>query len=488
MGEMKTVKQRVPPAQAAKTIVAQLQRIVGQDAVLTNPDTLAPHLTEWRGLYRGEATAMVSPGTASEAAAVVAACAEAGVAMVPQGGNTGLVGGAIAHAEPDRPEVIISTGRLNRIRELDAANYTITAEAGCVLADLQAAAAEANRLFPLSLGAEGTCQIGGNISSNAGGINVLRYGTARDLVLGLEVVLPDGSLFEGLRGLRKDNTGYDLKQLFIGAEGTLGFVTAATCKLYPQPGSTATGLVAVADVNAAVELHGRAREALGGGLAAFELIGRRPLQLVLDHIPGTREPLDRPREWYVLMELAPAGPDAGDQLEAFLARQLDAGAVLDGIMAKSEAERDELWRLRHSISEAEKLGGAGIKHDVSVPVSRVAEFIERASAAALAELPGATVVAFGHLGDGNIHFNLQQPADMDRQAFLDRWETVARVVHTTAHEFGGSFSAEHGVGAMKRDELARLRGGVEYELMLTLKRSLDPKGLMNPGKLFPSGR
>ncbi|UCG74114.1 MAG: FAD-binding oxidoreductase [Chromatiales bacterium] len=483
---METVKQRGAPTQDAGAILDRLRSIVGPQAVLTEPAELEPHLTEWRGLYRGEATALVLPGTTAEAADVVAACAAARVAMVPQGGNSGLVGGAIAHAEPGRPEIILGAGRLNRIRELDAANYTITVEAGCVLADLQAAAEAAHRLFPLSLGAEGTCQIGGNISSNAGGINVLRYGNTRDLVLGLEVVLPDGRVFDGLRGLRKDNTGYDVKQLFIGAEGTLGFVTAATCKLYPQPGSVATAMVAVPDVAAAIGLHGSARDQLGGQLSAFELIARLPLQLVLDRIPGTREPLDRIYDWYVLLELAPAARDAQAQLEAFLAGRLESGAIIDGMLAQNEAQREALWRVRHSISEAEKQAGAGIKHDVAVPVSRVAEFIDKAGAAAVAQVPGAHVVVFGHLGDGNIHFNLQQPPGMDRQAFLDRWEAVSRVVHTVAHDFGGSFSAEHGVGAMKRDELARLRGGVEYELMRTLKRTLDPHGLMNPGKLFPA--
>jgi FAD/FMN-containing dehydrogenase len=481
---METVKQRVAPTQDVAELVARLRAIVGETPVVTGADELEPHLTEWRGLYRGQATALVQPGTTAEAAAVVRTCAELGVAMVPQGGNSGLVGGAIPHAEPDRPEIILGAGRLNRIRELDAANYTVTVEAGCVLADLQAAAADANRLFPLSLGAEGTCQIGGNISSNAGGINVLRYGNTRDLVLGLEVVLPDGRVYEGLRALRKDNTGYDLKQLFIGAEGTLGFVTAATCKLYPQPGSTATAMVAVVDPAAAVELYGRAREKLGGGLAAFELIGRLPLQLVLEHIPGSREPLDQPHDWYVLMEFAPAGTDAEARLEAFLERELQARALVDGILAQSGSQREALWRLRHSISEAEKLGGAGIKHDVSVPVSSIPAFIEQAGRAALAEVPGAAIVAFGHLGDGNIHFNVQQPSDMRREAFLERWEGVSTVVHNTAHDLGGSFSAEHGVGAMKRGELARLRGGVEYELMLAVKKTLDPQGLMNPGKLL----
>lgn len=482
---METLKQRAASTQDVAAVLERLQAIVGPRAVVTDDTGLAAHVTDWRGLYQGTATAMVLPASTQEAAAVVEVCAKARVAMVPQGGNTGLVGGAIAHAEPGHPQIILQASRMHRIREIDTANYTLTAEAGCVLADLQAAAAESDRLFPLSLGAEGTCQIGGNISSNAGGINVLRYGNTRELVLGLEVVLPDGRIYDGLRGLRKDNTGYDLKQLFIGAEGTLGFVTAATCKLFPRPGSVATAMVAVADAPAAIELHGRARDELGGALAAFELVGRLPLQLVLDHIPGTRDPLDSVYDWYVLMELAPAAHNAEDRLAAFLARSLEAGMLLDGILAKSETERDGLWRIRHSISEAEKLGGAGIKHDVAVPVSRVAEFIDHATAAALVEVPGAGVVAFGHLGDGNIHFNLQQPPAMDRQEFLARWDAVSRAVHTTAHGFGGSFSAEHGVGTMKRDELARLRGGVEYDLMRTLKDVLDPHGLMNPGKLFP---
>jgi FAD/FMN-containing dehydrogenase len=484
---VETVKQRAAVTQDAGPFVDRLRGIVGHGAVVTADAELQPHLTDWRGRYRGRATAMVLPATTAESAAVVRLCAEAGVAMVPQGGNSGLVGGAIPHAEAGRPEIILGASRLNRIRELDAANYTMTVEAGCVLADLQTAAAAADRLFPLSLGAEGTCQIGGNISSNAGGINVLRYGNARDLVLGLEVVLPDGRVFEGLRGLRKDNTGYDLKQLFIGAEGTLGFVTAATCKLYPQPGSVATAIVAVADPAAAVALYEHARDALGGGLSAFELIGRLPLELVLEHIPGTRDPLDRTYNWYVLLEHAPAGDDADARLETFLARHHDAGLVADGMLAQSEAQREALWRLRHAISEAEKLAGAGIKHDVAVPLSRVAGFIDSASTAALREVPGAAIVAFGHLGDGNIHFNVQQPLAMDRDAFLEHWGAVSRVVHTVAHDFGGSFSAEHGVGSLKRDELKRLRGGVEYELMRMLKHTLDPAGLMNPGKLFPAG-
>ena len=464
--------------------LAALREAVGPDGLVTDDAELEPHLTEWRGLFRGRAAALLLPASTAAAAAAVRACAEFGIGMVPQGGNTGLVGGAIPASTPERPEVIIGAKRLNRIRSLDATNYTITAEAGCVLATLQAAAAAVDRVFPLSLGAEGSCQIGGNISSNAGGINVLRYGNARDLVLGLEVVLPNGQVFDGLRALRKDNTGYDLKQLFIGAEGTLGFITAATCKLFQQPRSTATALVAVPDPAGAVALYDTARGRLGDNLVAFELINRLALDMVLRHIPGCREPLGQRRDWYVLMELASADDDAPRRMESFLAAGMKSGSILDGVVAQSERQRTELWRLRHSISEAQKLDGAGIKHDVSVPLSRVDELIRQASAAAAARVPEIRVVAFGHIGDGNIHFNLNQPADMQREAFLQQWGPVSRDVHDIVAALGGSFSAEHGVGTLKKDDLARYRGGVELELMRKVKTALDPAGLMNPGKLF----
>ncbi|MDJ0928133.1 MAG: FAD-binding oxidoreductase [Gammaproteobacteria bacterium] len=464
--------------------LAALRDAVGPAGLVTDETELEPHLTEWRGLFRGRAAALLLPASTAAAAAAVRVCADNGIGMVPQGGNTGLVGGAIPASTAARPEVIIGASRLNRVRNLDAANYTITVEAGCILANLQAAAAEVDRLFPLSLGAEGSCQIGGNISCNAGGINVLRYGNTRDLVLGLEVVLPNGDVFDGLRGLRKDNTGYDLKHLFIGAEGTLGFITAATCKLFQQPRSTATALVGVADPAAAVALYDAARSRLGDSLVAFELINRLALDMVLRHIPGCREPLERPRDWHILMELGAADEDASRRLEDFLAAGMTSGLILDGVVAQSERQRADLWHLRHSISEAQKLDGAGIKHDVSVPVSRVDELIRQASAAATAHVPGIRVVAFGHIGDGNIHFNLNQPVDMERQAFLSQWKPVSREVHDIVAALGGSFSAEHGVGTLKRDDLARYRGGVELELMRTLKTALDPAGLMNPGKLF----
>jgi D-lactate dehydrogenase (cytochrome) len=466
--------------------VRELRSIVGSAGCLEEPADLAPFLTEWRGLYRSSASLVVMPATTAEAAAVVGCCARHNVGLVPQGGNTGLVGGAVARSTPERPQIILSARRLAAIRELDPDNYTITAEAGCVLASLQAAAEEADRFFPLSLAAEGSCQLGGNLSTNAGGINVLRFGTARDLVLGLEVVLPDGRVFDGLRALRKDNTGYDLKQLFIGAEGTLGFITAAACKLFPRPRGMATGLVAVADVEAAIALHSRARLGLGDELIALELIGRPALALVLSHIPDTRDPLPGEWPWYVLLEIASAREQASveEDLETFLGEALQSGLVKDGVLAHSRAQREEFWRLRHSIPEAQKLAGASIKHDISVPVSRVAEFLREAGQRATAMLPGVRLVTFGHLGDGNLHFNLNPPERMEAEAFLRLWQTLSAEVHAIAVGLGGSFSAEHGIGLLKVRELQRLRGGVELELMKTLKRALDPVGIMNPGKVL----
>ncbi|HHQ14703.1 MAG TPA: FAD-binding oxidoreductase, partial [Chromatiales bacterium] len=347
-----------------KSLLADLQAVVGHDAVVTDPERLQPRLTEWRGLFTGRAVAMLMPASTDQAAAAMKLCYEHGVGMVPQGGNTSLVGGSIPHSAQGRPEVILATDRLNRIRELDADNFTITAEAGCVLADLQAAAAAAQRLFPLSLGAEGSCRIGGNVSTNAGGINVLRYGNTRSLVLGLEAVLPDGRVFDGLRALRKDNTGYDLKQLFIGAEGTLGLVTAVCCRLFPQPGSRATAMVGVKHPQAAIELLSVARASLGDGLEAFELINRHALELVVEHIPGSRDPLESPQPCYVLLEVAVPGDDATEQLERFLTASLERGQVLDGVLAQNQALAQLLWHMRHSISEAQKHAGAGIKHDV----------------------------------------------------------------------------------------------------------------------------
>lgn len=473
-------------ADLTNSILEQFGGIVGPAGLVTDAEALAPHLTEWRGLYKGRTPVMLAPANTAEAAAILRTCRDQGIGVVPQGGNTGLAGGAIPHSTFDRPQILISARRMNAIREVDTDNYTMTAEAGCILADLQEAAEAVERFFPLSLAAEGSCQLGGNISTNAGGTNVLRYGNTRDLVLGLEVVLPDGRVFDGLRGLRKDNTGYDLKQLFIGAEGTLGFITTAVCKLFSRPRGIATALVAVADPDAAIALHSQARFALGEQLIAFELMNRRALDMVFANIPDTRDPFEEPHPWYVLLELGSAepGPIADKLMEAFLAGSADRRLLYDGVLAQSSAQREALWRIRHSISEAQKKSGAGIKHDISVPVSKVAVFLRRADEFARQRIPDAPVLAFGHLGDGNMHFNLNQPASMAADAFLALWPEVSREVHSIAADLGGSFSAEHGVGALKCDELVRLRGGVELSLMRAVKGALDPDGIMNPGKIF----
>ncbi len=464
--------------------LARLAACVAPAGLILDREALEPHLTEWRGLFRGEALALALPASTEEASATLRLCAEYQVGVVPQGGNTGLVGGAIAHSTPAQPQILLGASRLNQVLEIDAANYTLTAQSGCILANLQSEAAAVDRLFPLSLAAEGSCQLGGNISTNAGGINVLRYGNMRAQVLGLEVVLADGRVLDTLRGLRKDNTGYDLKQLFIGAEGSLGFITAATCKLYPRPRSRATAWLAVASPAAAVEVYARARAALGEDLVAFELISQLALELVVEHIQPTRAPLEQAYPWHLLIELAASRPDGQSLLEEFLADELKHGRLQDAVVAQNNTQAEALWRLRHNISEAQKLAGAGIKHDIAVPVSRVDEFINAASAAARELVPDVRIVAFGHLGDGNLHFNLNQPVHMSGRAFLDLWEPVSRRIHDIAAALGGSFSAEHGIGALKIADLERYRGGVELDLMRALKQALDPQGIMNPGKVL----
>ncbi|MBP6490861.1 MAG: FAD-binding oxidoreductase [Thauera sp.] len=462
----------------------RLRAIVGAANVLEAEADMAPFLSDWRGRYHGRARAVVRPSDTAEVAAVVAACAQAGVAMVPQGGNTGLCGGATPLA--DGAAVVISLVRLNRIRALDADNDTLTVEAGCTLAAVQEAAQAAGRLFPLSLASEGSCRIGGNLSTNAGGVQVLRYGNTRDLVLGLEVVLPDGRVWEGLRGLRKDNTGYDLKQLFIGAEGTLGIVTAAVLKLFPAIRSRATAWVAVPDPRAAVRLLGMLRAACGDRVSAFEIVGRAALGLVLRHIPGARDPLAGAPAWTVLVELSDPALDAplDDQLQAVLGEALAQGLAGDAAVAASGAQAQALWALREDISEAQRIEGVSIKHDVSVPVSRIPEFLERAGAALAARWPDVRVVAFGHIGDGNLHYNLSKPAADDNAAFIARTAEVNRLVHDLVCELGGSISAEHGLGQLKREEVLRYKPALEMELMRRVKQAFDPAGLMNPGKVL----
>ena len=464
-------------------VLDALRAAVGPKGWTSDPAELAPHLVEGRGLYRGASPLLLKPATTAEVAAIVRICADTGTGIVPQGGNTGLVGGAVPFEKGD--EVIVNLGRLNRIRAVDPLNDTLTAEAGCVLAQVQAAADAANRLFPLRIGSEGSCQIGGNLSTNAGGTAVLRYGNMRELVLGLEVVLPDGRVWDGLRGLRKDNTGYDLKQLFIGAEGTLGIITAAVLKLFPKPQAVEAAFAAVPSVAAAVELLAAAKARSGGQVTGFELMPRIGLDFVLRHIPNTRDPLAGRHAWYVLVELSSGqgGEALRQMLEAVLAEGMRRGLVVDATIAASRAQADQFWRLRDGLAEAQKPEGGSIKCDISVPVSRIAEFIARAGAAVEALVPGVRLVSFGHIGDGNVHFNSSQPVGADTAAFLARWPEVTGAVHAIAAELGGSISAEHGLGRLKRDEITRFKPAVEIELMRTLKRALDPRGILNPGKV-----
>ena len=465
-------------------LIDTLRSIVGPLHCLTADADMAPYLTDWRGRYTGRARAVVLPADTAEVAAVVRACAAAGCPVVPQGGNTGLCGGATPLA--DGVAVVVNLSRLRRIRSVDAANNALCAEAGVPLAAVQAAAQEADRLFPLALASEGSCEVGGVISTNAGGVQVLRYGNTRELVLGLEVVLPDGQIWDGLRALRKDNTGYDLKQLFIGAEGTLGIVTAATLKLFARPRAVVTAWLAVASPVAAVELLGRLRAAVGDRVTAFELISRPSLELVFQHIPGTRDPLAQPSPWYVLLELCDTvtGDTLAGLLEAELAATIAEGRVIDGAIATNESQAQALWQLRENISEAQKREGISIKHDISVPVSAIPGFLDAAGAALAAAYPGLRIVCFGHLGDGNLHYNLSRPVRGENDEFIARTPEVNRIVYDQVVERGGSISAEHGIGQLKRDLLPDYKSAVEIDLMRRIKQAFDPRGLMNPGKVL----
>jgi FAD/FMN-containing dehydrogenase len=446
----------------------ELSAIVGKSNVLTAPADTKPYFTDWRRMYSGQAECVVRPGSTGEVARVVALCASRGVAIVPQGGNTGLVGGSVPSGA--RREIVLSLSRMNRVRAIDPLDDTITVEAGCVLAAVQQAAADAGRLFPLSLAAEGSCQIGGNLSTNAGGVNVLRYGNAREQVLGLEVVLPDGRVWDGLRALRKDNTGYDLKQLFLGAEGTLGIITAAVLRLYPRPTATATAWVAVKDPAAAVELLAALRTQVGERISAFELVSRECLEAVLSHVPGTRDPLGAPHPWYVLAEFGDSGAT-----EALRERVADALESRDAVLAQSGEQSRQLWRIRESIPEAQF---TNVKHDVSVAVSKTPELIERAGRALKAAFPDSRPYIFGHVGDGNLHYNIGP------ESLLKRRAEVNRIVYQAVSALGGSISAEHGLGQLKREEIRAHKTPLEMELMRTLKQALDPQGLMNPGKVL----
>ncbi len=467
------------PAQLLQDIAA----IVGGAALLTG-DATKPYSRDWRGRFEGVALAVVFPADTAHVSAVVRLCASQGIAIVPQGVNTSLCGGAVPLTDGN-PQIILNLSRMNRIRELDATNYTLTVEAGCTLAALYEAATAADRLFPLGLTAIAPrCEIGGNLSTNAGGIGVLRYGSARDLVLGLEVVLPDGRIWDGLRTLRKDNTGYDLKHLFIGAEGTLGIITAAVLKLFPRPQAQATACVAVRDPEAAVALLAHLRTLCGDKISGFEIISRSCLDLVFKHIPDTQEPFARQHDWLVITKLADPLPAPLDEplrnaLVAF------GSGIIEFEISADEDFAERWWRLRKNISDAQKAEGISIKHDVSVPVSCVAEFIRAAGAALQQAWPRIRIVAFGHLGDGNIHYNISLPDAVANPDFIAQHESaVNRMVYDVVARLRGSISAEHGLGQLKRDEITHYKSALELELMRGIKHALDPHGLMNPGKVL----
>jgi len=472
-----------PPAIAP--LLAAIRDIVGDRGLLTEPADTAAYSEDWRRLYQGRTPAVIRPASTQETAAVVRLCAQAGVPIVPQGGNTSMVGGAVP-AE-DGSQLVLSTARLNRVRDIDTVDLTMTIEAGVTLKAAQLAAAEAGCLLPLSISSEGSAQIGGVLAANAGGNNTVRYGNARDLVLGLEVVLADGSIWNGLRRLRKDNTGYCLRQLFVGSEGTLGIITAAVLKLVPRPRETAVAFCAVPTPEAALDLFSRFQAHDAAAISAFELMSGLGTAFVLKHIDGATLPLENPAPYYVLVELATPRPDAGldDTMELVLEDALGDGVISDAAIAESEAQRAAIWRLREEHSEAQKREGASVKNDVSVPVSKVPAFIGRAIEACECLMPGIRAVPFGHLGDGNIHFNLEQPEGADPRWFLAQDHAIMDTVNEVVRALDGSFSAEHGIGRLKPYMMPDWRGGVELAMMQRIKAALDPQGILNPGKVLP---
>ncbi|MGF6274565.1 FAD/FMN-containing dehydrogenase [Massilia sp. UYP11] len=465
-------------------LLARCRAIVGDAYVVTDAVAMAPFMADWRGRYSGSGRAVVLPSDTAQVAAIVAACAAARVPLVPQGGRTGLVMGSV----PDTSghAIVLSLRRLNRIRAIDPLNRTMTAEAGCILADVQAAASAAGMLFPLSLAAEGSCTIGGNLSTNAGGTAVLRYGNARALCLGLEVVNAQGEVWDGLRGLRKDNTGYALRDLFIGAEGTLGVITAAVLTLYPAPRAALTALVALDSPRQAVELLGLLQARCGASLTGFELMSAFCLGLVAAQFPALPRPFAQQHPQYALVELSSNESDAHAQalLESSIGEALESGAARDAVVATSHQQAMDLWRLREHIPPAQAAAGKNIKHDISLAVSRIPDFIARADAALQQAFPGCRPVTFGHLGDGNLHYNVAAPAGEAIDAFLAHQEAVNRIVHDLVAQVGGSISAEHGIGMLKREELVRYKSPVELGMMRAIKAALDPLGIMNPGKIL----
>jgi FAD/FMN-containing dehydrogenase len=465
-------------------LIGRFADIVGPANAITDAATIAPHLVETRGLYHGASPLLLRPANTAEVSAILRLATETKTPIVPQSGNTGHVGGQTPRAGGH--DVLLSLARMNRIREVDAAANLLVADAGCILQAIQTVAEEYDRLFPLSLGSQGSCQIGGNLSTNAGGTQVLAYGNMRQLCLGLEVVLPTGEIWDGLRKLKKDNTGYDLRDLFIGAEGTLGVITAAVLKLFPRPRGHQVAFAGLASAADALRLFELASATCGTSLTGFELMVRLGVEFTIRHIPGVRDPLASSHPWYVLIDLSTSDSDerASAMMQSLLEAAFAAGIIEDAAIAASAAQARAFWHLRESMSNAQKPEGGSIKHDVSVPVSAIPEFMAAAESAVLAYMPGARICAFGHLGDGNIHYNISQPVGADKQAFIERWRDVNTIVHGLVLSFGGSISAEHGIGQLKRDELAAIRPDIEIDLMRRIKHAFDPAGIMNPDKVI----
>ncbi len=464
--------------------VAHFVSIVGEANVLTHDGDKAAYLLEMRDRYHGKTPMVLRPASTQEVSAIMQYADSQGLKIVPQGGNTGLVGGQVPNDSGQ--EIVLSLGRMNKIRSIDPEGFAITAEAGVILGALHAEAEKLGLMFPLSLGAQGSCQIGGNISTNAGGTAVLAYGNTRELVLGVEVVLANGEIWNGLRSLRKDNTGYDLKQLFIGSEGTLGIITAATLKLFPKPKKLEVAFIGLESPQAALSLFSEAKGQAGPLLTGFELMPRIGVEFCLTHLQGARDPLEAAHPWYVLMELS-SGSDAfpvRDLLESILGEAFESGLVQDAAFAESLAQAEAFWHMRHGMSEVQREEGGSIKHDVSVPVASIPEFLERAIAAVQEMVPGCRPVPFGHLGDGNIHFNVSQPIGADKEEYLDKWDAMNAKVHAIVHELNGSISAEHGIGVLKRHLMSEVKAPIELDLMRRIKTQFDPKNTLNPGRVI----
>ena len=478
----------IPTTPVTPAILDSLRAIVGDKGLIVDDAGKEPFVRDWRGVLAGNAAVVVRPGSTEEVSKVVKLCFDNGIAIVPQAGNTGLMGGATPY--PAHAGIVLSVGRMNRVLEVDTVGYSMTVEAGCVLQTLQETAASHDRFFPLSLGAQGSCMIGGNLSTNAGGVQVLRYGNARNLVLGLEVVLPNGDIWNGLRSLKKDNTGYDLKHVFMGAEGTLGVITRAVLKLWPAPKDVATAWLAVRDPKAAIEILSEAHAASEDNVGSCELMSRACTDMVLRHIPGTQDPLKADTPWFLLLEWSSSRPKAdgaegmSEKMEQFLADQMEAGRVLDAVIAQNEAQARNMWVIRESVAPASRAEGPGLSYDISVSISKIPDFIEKGIKAACDVLPSIRPYPLGHIGDGNLHFSFMGPVGMDRQTLHQYSPAITRGVNDLVRDMAGSISAEHGIGIEKIDELAHYRSKIELDTMRSIKRALDPKNIMNPGKIL----